>query len=161
MELLRKINRWISKILAIALVCMFAWMILALSIQVFGRYIFHVGFPWTEESARYVMIWAIFIGASYIALNGEHIKVSIIEDLMKKASGKTVMLIIQDIVSLIFAAIVLYFSFSQLGVAKLSVSPNTGLSMLVPYTVFPVSMILMIWAYVYRIADLLSLGKKK
>jgi TRAP-type C4-dicarboxylate transport system permease small subunit len=161
MELLRKINRWISKILAIALVCMFAWMILALGIQVFGRYIFHVGFSWTEESARYVMIWAIFIGASYIALNGEHIKVSIIEDLMKKASGKTVMLVIQDIVSLIFAAIVLYFSFSQLGVAKLSVSPNTGLSMLVPYMVFPVSMILMIWAYVYRIADLLNLGKKK
>ena len=79
MQVLQKINKYISQILKVALIACFTYMTVVLSLQVFGRYLFHKGFSWTEETARYIMIWAVFLGAAYIALNLEHVKVSIIE----------------------------------------------------------------------------------
>lgn len=153
MKALRKINKGISAIEKVALIICFIYMTVALSIQVFGRYLFKMGFTWTEETARYIMIWSVFIGAAYIALNMEHIKVAIIEERLKTEKSKKILLLIQNIVGLIFVIIVLRYGFMQLSIAKLSVSANTGLSMLFPYMVFPVSMILLTYSFFYRIVE--------
>lgn len=163
MQVLQKINKVISMITKVVMIICFAYMTVALSIQVFGRYLFKIGFPWTEETARYIMIWSVFLGAAYIALNLEHVKVSIVEDLMKSERQKQVLQVVQHVVSLIFVAIVLKYGFMQLSIAKLSKSANTGLSMLFPYMVFPVAFALLTYAYFYRTADSIYklAGKKK
>ena len=97
MQVLQKINKYISQILKVALIACFTYMTVVLSLQVFGRYLFHKGFSWTEETARYIMIWAVFLGAAYIALNLEHVKVSIIEDLMKKQKHKQILELVQHL----------------------------------------------------------------
>ena len=109
------------------------------------------------------MIWSVFLGAAYIALNLEHVKVSIVEDIMKSERQKQVLQVVQHVVSLIFVAIVLKYGFMQLSIAKLSKSANTGLSMLFPYMVFPVAFVLLTYAYFYRTADSIYkiTGKKK
>ena len=139
MQVLQKINKYISQILKVALIACFTYMTVVLSLQVFGRYLFHKGFSWTEETARYIMIWAVFLGAAYIALNLEHVKVSIIEDLMKKQKHKQILELVQHIAGFIFVVIVLKYGFMQMTIAKLSKSANTGLSMMFPYLVFPVA----------------------
>ncbi|MCI8991998.1 MAG: TRAP transporter small permease [Eubacterium sp.] len=151
MQVFEKINKVISVITKIFMIICFSYMTIALSIQVFGRYIFNAGFSWTEESARYIMIWSVFIGAAYIALNLEHVKVSLIEDALKKASHREVLHIVQHVISLIFVVIVLCYGFMQLSIASLSRSANTGQSMLFPYMVFPVAFILLTYAYFYRL----------
>ena len=83
MQVLQKINKYISQILKVALIACFTYMTVVLSLQVFGRYLFHKGFSWTEETARYIMIWAVFLGADSIPLNLEHVTISILEDLLK------------------------------------------------------------------------------
>ncbi len=153
MRALQKINKIVSKAIRIVLIVCFAYMTVALSIQVFGRYFFKIGFSWTEETARYIMIWAVFLGAAFIALNLEHVKVSIVEDLMKRPRQKQILQIIQHIIGLVFVLIVMRYGFMQLGIAKLSKSANTGLSMLFPYMVFPVAFILLSYAYFYRTVD--------
>lgn len=163
MQAFEKINKVISVITKIFMIICFSYMTIALSIQVFGRYIFNVGFSWTEESARYIMIWSVFIGAAYIALNLKHVKVSLIEDALKKASHKELLHVIQDVISLVFVVIVMRYGFLQLSIASLSKSANTGQSMLFPYLVFPVAFILLTYAYFYRMIEsiLKMKGKQK
>ena len=161
MQVLQKINKYISQILKVALIACFTYMTVVLSPQVFGRYLFHKGFSWTEETARYIMIWAVFLGAAYIALNLEHVKVSIIEDLMKKQKHKQILELVQHIAGFIFVVIVLKYGFMQMTIAKLSKSANTGLSMMFPYLVFPVAFALLSYAYFYRaLDDIVKLTKK-
>lgn len=150
MEVLKKINKVISKCLLVAMAVLFILMIAALAIQVFGRYLFHAGFTWTEEGARYGMIWMVFLGTSYITLNADHVKVSVIEDLLKGTKKKWILLV-QDILSLIFVALILWYSIGQVKLASMGTSVNTGLNNAIPYGVFPVSMAVCIWAYIYRL----------
>lgn len=163
MQALGKINKVISVATKIVMIICFSYMTIALSIQVFGRYIFNAGFSWTEETARYIMIWSVFIGAAFIALNAEHVKVSLVEDALKKTAHKEILHVIQHIISLVFVIIVLRYGFMQLTIAGLSKSANTGLSMLFPYMVFPVAFILLTYAYFYRaLESVLKLrGKQK
>lgn len=44
MQVLQKINKYISQILKVALIACFTYMTVVLSLQVFGRYLFHKGF---------------------------------------------------------------------------------------------------------------------
>ena len=161
MQGLQKFNKVISLLEKIFMVICFIYMTIALSIQVFGRYIFNVGFSWTEETARYIMIWSVFVGAAYIALNAEHVKITVIEDSMKNETAKKIVRLIQYIVSLVFVIIVLRYGFAQLTIAGLSKSANTGLSMLFPYMVFPVAFILLTYSYFYRIIESIVKLKRK
>lgn len=158
MKAIGKINAIISKILSVLMIVLFIWMIVAFSIQVFARYIFSAGFTWTEELTRYGMIWMVFLGAAWIIFNSDHVKVTILEDAFKGQSRK-ILMIIQDIFGLIFVAAIFYFSFSQLSIAARGVSANTGISNVVQYMVFPISMILSAWGYITRIV--MQIGKKE
>ncbi len=158
MKAIGKINAIISKILSFLMIALFIWMIVAFSIQVFARYIFSAGFTWTEELTRYGMIWMVFLGAAWIIFNSDHVKVTILEDVFKGQSKK-VLMIIQDIFGLIFVVAIFYFSFSQLSIAARGVSANTGISNVVQYMVFPISMILSAWGYITRIV--MRIGKKE
>jgi len=149
-KVLEKINKVFSIILKVIMVLLFAWMIIAVTMQVFGRYIFNTGFPWTEETARYCMIWLVFLGAAYITINNDNIKVTAIEDLFKGVS-KRIINIIQDIAALIFVSTILYYSFGAIKITMMSVSANTGLNMGIIYLVFPIAAILLIYGYVYRL----------
>ncbi len=58
------------------LVCILVIVIL----QVFFRYVAQIIVPWTEESARYVCIWMVFMGATAAVAKGAHIRVTFIVD---------------------------------------------------------------------------------
>jgi len=150
MKTIDKINGIISKILSAAMIILFIWMIVAFSIQVFGRYIFSAGFPWTEELTRYGMIWMVFLGAAWIIFNADHVKVTILEDVLKGKSKKTI-LIVQTIIGLIFVAAIFYFSIGQLQLAAKGRSANTGISNAMQYMVFTISMILSCWGYISKL----------
>ena len=147
---LEKVSNVLTKIMRVAMIILFAWMVVALGIQVGARYIFHKSFVWSDESARYFMIWMIFIGATEIIFNDEHIKVTIVEDLVH-GIGKRILLFIQDIIGLFFSLMLAYYSFPQVELASKAVSSNMGINMGIVYGIFPVVTILMAIAYIFRL----------
>lgn len=155
MKVIDGINRWVSRILTVVMVLLFIWMIVALSIQVFGRYIFNTGYPWTEEGARYGMIWMVFTGAAYVLINDEHIKITVLEELFKGKS-RFVVNTIQILLGLAFVALIGWFSIKQVKLAAMGVSANTGLSEGIPYMVFPIAMAVAIWAYITRLIKMFA-----
>lgn len=62
-----------------ALVSMFTLVL----IQVLSRYVFHSPLTWTEELARFSLVWLTFVGAGFVMARRQHIVV----DLFAKALG--------------------------------------------------------------------------
>ena len=53
-------------------------MSLAIFFQIIFRFVIYVPFPWSEEFARYLMIWMGMLGSAVALRHGRHIGVSII-----------------------------------------------------------------------------------
>ena len=147
---IQKISDVITKILKALMIICFAYMVIVLGAEVIMRYIFSKSFIWANESARYLMIWMVFIGAVEIMLNDDHIKVTVVEDLLK-GKAKKVLNIVQDLVCLVMSVMMAAYSFPQVTLASKAVSSNMGINMGIVYGIFPVVTILMIIAYLFRI----------
>jgi len=52
-------------------------MTLLIAVQVFSRYVLEYSFEWSEELARYLFIWAIYVGCSYATKEDKHLEVTI------------------------------------------------------------------------------------
>lgn len=69
---------------------------------------FHMPLSWSEEMARYMFIWLIYISSAYAVRQRSHIKVEIVS-LFLKEKGNFVLDIIADISFLVFASVIAYF----------------------------------------------------
>ena len=87
--------------------CMMAYFVFATALQVLARYVFKISVPWSEETARYVFIWMIFLGSAYAAKKEIHIRVDILENALGKY-GK----LVKGISSLAFLAFALIMTYA-------------------------------------------------
>lgn len=58
------------------MVALLAGMVVLIGLQVFMRYVMHASLSWSEELARYLFIWATYIGVSYGVRQRAHIRVT-------------------------------------------------------------------------------------
>ena len=89
MQFLDRLNSF----LAIAAAWAFFAIGLMLGFEVTARYFFNSPTIWAEEISRLTMVWAVFVGASTLVRYDEHIRVTILTDLMPR-SGQRVARII-------------------------------------------------------------------
>mgnify|MGYP001398935140 CR=1 FL=1 len=59
-------------------------------IQVVMRYVFSSSLSWSEELARYLFLWQIWLGASYAVKEHRHLRIEIIQDLIKNPVYKKI-----------------------------------------------------------------------
>lgn len=50
--------------------------------QVTGRYAFNVGFNWTEEAMRYLMVWLMMLGSVACIFRAEHMALATLESMV-------------------------------------------------------------------------------
>jgi len=79
-----------------------AAILIVVILQVFFRYVARVVVPWTEESARYMCIWMVFMGAVAAIAKEAHIRVTFIIDRIPKK--------IRDVFVLFSYAAVFFFN---------------------------------------------------
>ena len=147
---MRKVSRALTTVMKYAMVALFIWMVVSLGIQVFARYLFHKSFVWSEESARYCMIWMIFIGTTEIIFNSSHIKITILQDIARGV-GKKIVLAIQDIICIVFSVMLAYYSFPQVALSAKAVSSNMNINMGIVFAIFPIVTILMAVGYLFKL----------
>lgn len=121
------------------LVLTLALMVALIFGQVVGRYVFSSAPSWTEELARYIHIFQVWIGASYAVKKREHIRIESFVELFKGTARKlieTAALIIWFLLALFLAV----FG-TQLVLASLQngqVTPAMQLPMWIPFLAIPV-----------------------
>lgn len=79
-------------------------------LQFFTRYVLNDSLAWTEEIARYALMWVVFIGAAMVTRRNSHIAVELLSNLMPPSSARAALLAFIDVVKLGFLGLLAYFS---------------------------------------------------
>lgn len=102
MELLRKFNTAVNKILCVVMVVCFLCMVILVFMQVICRYALNDALSWSEELASYFFHWATFLGASVAFYEKTHISVSYFVDHVPSVRVRALLLCLADICCLWF-----------------------------------------------------------
>jgi TRAP-type C4-dicarboxylate transport system permease small subunit len=79
-------------------------------LQFFTRYILNDSLAWTEEIARYGLMWVVFIGGAVVTRRNTHIAVELMSNLMSPGPARTALLAAIDAVKTFFLGLLAYFS---------------------------------------------------
>jgi TRAP-type C4-dicarboxylate transport system permease small subunit len=79
-------------------------------LQFFTRYIMNDSLSWTEEIARYGLMWLAFIGGAVVTRKKSHIAVELLSNLMAPGPLRAMLLALVDFVTLGFIGLLAYFS---------------------------------------------------
>ena len=75
---MQKFNEWIDKALAAVLTSLMAGMVMAVTWQVFTRFILPRPSSVTEELARFLLIWIGVLGAAYALRTKSHLGIDVL-----------------------------------------------------------------------------------
>src|SRR3954468_23193424 len=79
-------------------------------LQFFTRYVLNDSLAWTEEIARYGLMWLTFIGGAVVTRKKAHIAVELVSNLMGPGPLRAALLALVDFITLGFIALLAYFS---------------------------------------------------
>ena len=79
-------------------------------LQFFTRYIMNDSLAWTEEIARYGLMWVVFIGGATVTRKNTHIAVELLSNVMQPGRLRSTLLAAVDAVKLGFLGLLAYFS---------------------------------------------------
>ncbi len=124
--------------------------------QVFSRYVLQDPSSFTDELARYLLIWLSLLGAAYVTGKDEHIAI----DLLSKKMNSTANVILKNSLVLFFSLSVLVFGGIYLVTTMLALqqlSATLQIPMGYIYLVIPLSGFIMCY---YSVANLISFFKE-
>lgn len=84
-------------------------MIVVIFLQVVFRFVIKSSLPWSEELARYIMAYAVFIGAAIAAKEGAHIGINVVVGALPRPFNKYLR-IFALFISFIFSVLLVYLS---------------------------------------------------
>jgi TRAP-type C4-dicarboxylate transport system permease small subunit len=112
-------------------------------LQVFFRFVIYIPFPWSEESARYLMVWMGMVGAAAAMRYGRHIGVTV---LIERLPPRVYRFLspFTDLAMVAFLVVMAREGFRLAVENAVQYSPAMNLPMLVPYLAIPIGAALMI-----------------
>jgi TRAP-type transport system small permease protein len=129
-EKYEKVLDWVtSGILALLLLIVLA--------QIVSRYVFNSSLSWTEEAARYLMIWGVLLGVSLSYLNGYLIAIETFVDRFPPPVRRVVR-VVNNLLSLFFTGILTAFGVNLCVLGAQMESPAMEISYLWIYLAIPV-----------------------
>ncbi len=148
----KRLDNFLGRMLVLIMVVM----VVNVLWQVFSRYILGTPSSFTDELARFLMIWVGILGAAYVSGQNGHVSIDVLARRRSERNQKRLKHLVQ-------IAIVLFCLFVMvLGGLRLvyvtyvleQYSPALGLPLAIVYLVIPISGVLIIY---YKIADMLTL----
>lgn len=133
----RKISDYIDSLIYKIVFLSIFGMILAISLQIIFR-VFFDSLTWTEELARYLLVWSTFLGATLAYKRGMHIAVTFLRDAFPKKIQKLIWIFSLSII-LVFCFVVIFFGIKLMILQNVQLSPALRLPMRWVYMVLPVS----------------------
>lgn len=141
MKVLRFLDEKLEEYLMVALIM---FMTALIFVQVVMRYVFGNSLGWSEELARYVFLWSIWLGASYGAKVRGHIRLTIITGKLK-GKAKIALEAVVYVIWLAFIVFLVIKGFDLVGQIMSAHQTSTALHlpMWIAYASVPVGCTLM------------------
>jgi len=118
-------------------------MVVILAFQILTRQLFGSSFLWTADVARYLMIWVIFLGASFSFQYGGHVSINLLTEKLSIKYKKLLHLIV-SILCIIFLVMLLIKGIELIGLTMTQISTNINIPMAYVYFIIPFSALLQI-----------------
>lgn len=147
-----KLRQRIDKILGIVLMVIMATMVLNVIWQVGTRYLSGSPSSFTDELARYLMIWIGILGAAYVSGRNNHVAITLLPSKLSEAKQKILKGIV-DLIVMAFALVVFVMGGIRLVYVNFVLgqeSPALQIPLAYVYLVIPISGILIIY---FKISD--------
>lgn len=145
----------VDNILGKILVLIMAAMVLNVVWQVFSRYILSTPSFFTDELARYLMIWVGVLGAAFVSGKGMHVAITILPTRLGEQTQKRLASLVALII-LLFALFVMVIGGGRLVYISYLLgqkSPALQIPLSAVYLAIPLSGLLIIY---YKINDLIK-----
>ncbi len=133
------INNGVKSIVSV----MLALLAVLVVLQVTTRFVINVPLAWTEEIARYLMIYIVFLGSGLATRHNQHIAIDFLVEVINhknKARLQTVILVISAVFFLILAYCGAQLTFMVIGQS----TPTLQYSMAWAYAAIPLGAVLML-----------------
>jgi TRAP-type C4-dicarboxylate transport system permease small subunit len=138
MTALERIAYRVNWILERVCAALAAGMVLIVWFGVFERYVAGMGQTWTEELARFVMIWGALLAVPCAAYYREHIGLEIFLGLLPLKHRKSLILVL-DILSIAFFLFLTYYGILLTKDGATAYATIFNMTMVIPFASVPVS----------------------
>lgn len=143
------------------LVVTISFSVILIFAQIIMRYCFQQSLSWSEEMARYLFLWQIWIGASFAVKHSKHLRAEILKSIAPKWTEKYIELI----ALFIWLGFSIFLFLKGVDVVRMvsrmnQLSPAMRMPMVIPYLSVPVGSGLMSLRLVQTIWGLLRQTKR-
>ncbi|TDW29523.1 TRAP transporter small permease [Cryobacterium psychrophilum] len=130
-------------------------------LQVTSRYVFQAPLSWTEETARFTLVWLAFVSAGFVMARRGHISVDLLVDKLGLKSKRVVNGFAISVV--LITSVVMTWAGVQLALATVGLkSPAAGISTSLLYLAVAVGFLLIfVHGVLNTVFDLRRRGKPK
>ncbi|WP_297794641.1 TRAP transporter small permease [uncultured Eudoraea sp.] len=151
MELRKKID----KVLAHILIIIMSIMVINVLWQVFSRYFLGAPSSFTDELARYLMIWIGILGAAYVSGRNKHVAIIVLPSRLSTKTQRKLKLIVRILIILfcLFALVIGGTRLVYITYILDQYSPALQVPLAAVYIIIPISGTLIIY---YKISDILN-----
>lgn len=157
---MKKVLKWLDENFE-STICMILMVVFCaiLFLQVVMRKVFNNSLSWSEELARYIFIWMVFIGISYGAKQMKHLKIDVFLNVFPKKL-RAVIVILADLIVLVFGGVVVFAAYTtvskylQVGTASPAVHVPYWFIHSAPVVGYTLTIIRQIQTIIYRIKNL-------
>jgi len=119
-------------------------MSVAVFLEVIFRYLLHFPLFWTEEFARYCLVWSSLLGAAVAVRRGQHIAVTVFIERLPRRAARAATLAAQASVAVILA-VMFWGGVKLVVVTSAQISPALRIPMAIPYLALPIGSALMLF----------------
>ena len=138
---MHRVVRIVDALLKNVLIALMVALVASVSWQVISRYVFSSPSSWTEELARFLMIWVGLLGAAYAFRTGVHLGLDLLPNKLEGRSAEILKLFTLGAVILFSVAVLVVGGSKLVGLTweLRQYSAVMGLPMAFVYSVIPVA----------------------
>ncbi|MBY0334184.1 MAG: TRAP transporter small permease [Acetobacteraceae bacterium] len=135
---LRAINRALAGAIALLLVLSVGILVIPVSLQIFSRYTALIpSYIWTEELARFCLVWSVMLGAMLAVREGTHFTVDVFPRLSPRGEARVELL--AGTFVLVFAAVFLWWGWEFTEFAFYRISELAELPLWLIHMAWPIA----------------------
>ena len=140
---MERLSDIVNRIAEIALVVIISIMAVVVFVEVIFRYVLLLPLFWTEEFARYCLVWSSLLGAGVALKRGEHIAVTFFADKFPQGIRMEASLLVQIFIAA-FLGVVFWGGLCLLIITRHQLSPAMRIPISWPYMAVPIGSLIML-----------------
>jgi TRAP-type C4-dicarboxylate transport system permease small subunit len=134
-----KVTAGLRSIMMWLVIGFFAYMGVAVLVQVIGRYIFNYSIDWAAESATFAQVWMIMLAAGLAMQKNLHVSVDALANILPVAVLR-ILTIVVAVPCLWFLWQAIVGSLTLIDIGRIQTSPVLQIPMWIPYLSLPIGL---------------------